>query len=196
MRHLFQAAKKEVGDLMKSKWLWLILGGFILVFFILGTSYAWYLLFSDTEVMVANLAISFEDSNRQVNLQDSSPLSDELGKQVVPYVFSITNTGTVTGTYRLIFKEQTPDMVNDGCTSYNQLRKDQMKYQLVLNQIPIAFGNLGELERDILDLRKIMPKEKNYYQLRVWVDQDQPGSEVVNRHFHYTIEVQSVEGES
>ncbi len=181
---------------MRSKWLWLILGGFLLVAFILGTSYAWYLLFSDTKVMVANLAISFEDSNRQVHLQDSFPISDELGKQVTPYVFSITNTGTVTGTYRLIFKEQSPDIANDGCTPYNQLRKDQMKYQLILNQIPIAFGNLGDLENDILDLRKILPKEKNYYQLRVWIDQDQLGEDVINRHFHYTVEVQSVEGES
>lgn len=180
---------------MKTKWLWLILGGILLVVFIFGVSYAWYRLFSDTNIVVANLAISFEDSDREVNIKDSYPVSDEEGGKGTPYSFSITNTGKVDASYRLVFKQQSPSVVNDGCDELSQLKREQLKYQLLLNQIPIAIGNLDELQNDILDLRQIQPGIKNYYQLRVWIDQDQMDADYTNKHFHYIVEVQSVEGE-
>ncbi len=178
-----------------KKGLLLFLGGVLLVIFILGTTYAWYQLFSRDENVVANLAISFENVGTSVNIQDTTPLSDAMGEEIEPYCFTISNTGSVDGTYQLLLKEQSPSVVNDGCTTSTLLSKDQLKYQLVLNNVVLATGKLSDLENDVLDLRKIAVDEQNHYQLRVWIDQSQDGASVVNKHFHYRVDVESVEGE-
>ena len=56
-------------------------------------------------------------------------MSDEEGLKLTPYVFTITNTGTLTADYEVFIQDDT-DMINQDNCSGNQLNKDYIRYKL------------------------------------------------------------------
>lgn len=172
---------------MKKRWPLLILAAIVLFLFILGTSYAWYDLFSKEEVFTANLEIAIDDNGKGVVITNAIPLTDEEGKLEEAYRFQVKNSGTGKGTYRLLIQEMPFNQLNDGCTSETLLERSQLRYQLIMNGKEIKSGSLANIKNNILDIRQINVKNLHKYELRIWVGAHAQNTDWQEKHFHYSV---------
>lgn len=180
---------------MKRSWPLLLLGGIILFLFILGTSYAWYVLFSHEETIAANLEISINDQGKGIVVTDATPITDEEGKQGVAYHFQVKNSGKAAGTYQLLIQEVPFNEIEDGCTNEDLLVREQLRYQLIMNGQEIMLDSLSNIKNNVLDLRTIEAKRQNKYELRVWVSESKEDTDWQDKHYHYSVVIVPTTGE-
>ena len=159
----------------------------------LGSAYAVFTSVSKSAdynvIKVGTLNIDFgEDSSNTINLRGHYPMSDEEGLKLKPYVFTITNTGTLAADYE-VFIQDDQDMINQDNCSSNQLNKDYIRYKLdtgsPANLSSIAGSNYkiatGSLEAG----------GSVTYTLYVWI-REGVGNDVLNKHYHGKIVVNGV----
>ena len=159
----------------------------------LGSAYAVFTSVSKSEdynvIKVGTLNIDFgEDSSNTIDLTGQYPMSDEEGLKLKPYVFTITNTGTLTADYEVFIQDDT-DMIEQDKCSGNQLNKDYIRYKLdtgsPANLSSIAGSNYkiatGSLEAG----------SSVTYTLYVWI-REGVGNDVLNKHYHGKIVVNGV----
>ena len=159
----------------------------------LGSAYAVFTSVSKSAdynvIKVGTLNIDFgEDSSNTINLRGHYPMSDEEGLKLKPYVFTITNTGTLTADYEVFIQDDT-DMIEQDKCSGNQLNKDYIRYKLdtgsPANLSSIAGSNYkiatGSLEAG----------SSVTYTLYVWI-REGVGNDVLNKHYHGKIVVNGV----
>ena len=159
----------------------------------LGSAYAVFTSVSKSEdynvIKVGTLNIDFgSDSSNTIDLTGQYPMSDEEGLKLTPYVFTITNTGSLTADYEVFIQDDT-DMINQDNCSGNQLNKDYIRYKLdtgsPANLSSIAGSNYkiatGSLE----------PGGSVTYTLYVWI-REGVGNDVLNKHYHGKIVVNGV----
>ena len=113
--------------MMKKKKTYLILGVLVTIAIIAGVSFAyWYNVFLQDQTNVVTtdcFKMSFEeDTTTNITLEKGYPITDEEGKNLKPYKFSITNICSSTNTYQInmesLERSTMPDrvmkvMVND-----------------------------------------------------------------------------------
>lgn len=174
---------------MGKKWLLLGLGGIVLFGFILGTSYAWYHLFSEQVDLTTTLEIQIQDDGKGVVLLDTIPMSDEEGKKTEPYIFEVSNKGNVIGNYKLLLQETPFNEIDDGCTKETLLNRSQLKYQLLLNGIEVSVGSVDQIQNNILDVRSLALSSANHYELRIWLPDSASNTDWQNKHYHYSIAI-------
>ena len=159
----------------------------------LGSAYAVFTSVSKSEdynvIKVGTLNIDFgSDSSNTIDLTGQYPMSDEEGLKLTPYVFTITNTGSLTADYEVFIQDDT-DMINQDNCSGNQLNKDYIRYKLdtgsPANLSSIAGSNYkiasGSLEAG----------GSVTYTLYVWI-REGVGNDVLNKHYHGKIVVNGV----
>ena len=161
----------------------------------LGSAYAVFTSVSKSAdynvIKVGTLNIDFgEDSSNTINLSGEYPMSDEEGVKLEPYVFTITNTGSLAADYE-VFIQDDLDMINsekENCANI-QLNKDYIRYKLdtgtPANLSSIAGSNYkiatGSLEAG----------KSATYTLYVWI-REGVGNDVLNKHYHGKIVVNGV----
>lgn len=156
----------------------------------LGSAYAVFTSISKSSdynvIKVGTLNIDFgEDSNNTINLSGQYPMTDEEGLKLTPYVFTVTNTGTLTADYE-VFIQDDQDMINqDGCSS-NQLNKDYIKYKLDTGS-PTVLSTIAGSNYKIAS-GSLNPGGSVTYTLYVWI-KDGVGNDVLNKHYHGKIVV-------
>lgn len=173
---------------MKRNWPILLIGGVVLFLFIIGTSYAWYDLFSKEEMVTTNLEITLKNS-KGVVIRNALPVQDEVGKNVEAYKFTVKNTGENAGGYKLLLEETPFNEIDDGCNEQTLLTRNQLKYQLLMNGKELEVALLSDVKNNILDLRTIDVKHKNDYELRIWVPDEVSHTDWQNKHYHYSIAI-------
>mgnify|MGYP001852433483 CR=1 FL=1 len=159
----------------------------------LGSAYAVFTSVSKSAdynvIKVGTLNIDFgADSSNTINLSGQYPVSDEEGMKLTPYVFTITNTGTLTADYEVFIQDDTDMIGQDNCSG-NQLNKDYIRYKLntgsPANLSSIAGSNYriatGSLEAG----------GSVTYTLYVWI-REGVGNDVLNKHYHGKIVVNGV----
>ncbi len=159
----------------------------------LGSAYAVFTSVSKSAdynvIKVGTLNIDFgSDSSNTIDLRGQYPMSDEEGLKLTPYVFTITNTGTLTADYEVFIQDDT-DMINQDNCSGNQLNKDYIRYKLdtgnPTNLSSIAGSNYkiasGSLEAG----------SSVTYTLYVWI-REGVGNDVLYKHYHGKIVVNGV----
>ena len=159
----------------------------------LGSAYAVFTSVSKSAdynvIKVGTLNIDFgADSSNTINLSGQYPVSDEEGMKLTPYVFTITNTGTLTVDYEVFIQDDTDMIGQDNCSG-NQLNKDYIRYKLntgsPANLSSIAGSNYriatGSLEAG----------GSVTYTLYVWI-REGVGNDVLNKHYHGKIVVNGV----
>ena len=159
----------------------------------LGSAYAVFTSVSKSAdynvIKVGTLNIDFgSDSSNTINLTGQYPMSDEEGLKLTPYVFTITNTGTLAADYEVFIQDDTDMIEQDNCSG-NQLNKDYIRYKLdtgsPANLSSIAGSNYkiatGSLEAG----------GSVTYTLYVWI-REGVGNDVLNKHYHGKIVVNGV----
>ncbi len=151
--------KKNISKNSKKDNIKLVLSFLILIFLIFNCSLLFYKFFNSKDpAIVSNLEVSLSNSKRSLS-------NEELNSDTtIPYTFNIINNGKVRAKYKVI--------LYDNASSGNSIKRENLHYQLILNNSIIKEGILSDIKDDILDLRSINSNNANEYNLKVWIDED------------------------
>lgn len=159
----------------------------------LGSAYAVFTSVSKSAdynvIKVGTLNIDFgEDSSNTIDLSGQYPMSDEEGLKLTPYVFTITNTGTLTADYEVYIQDDQDMISKDNCTN-NQLNKDYIRYKLDTGT-PANLSSLADSNYKIAT-GSLEAGGSATYTLYVWI-REGVGNDVLNKHYHGKIVVNGV----
>ena len=177
---------------MKNKIL-LICGFLLLVIFIALGTYTWYLFFLETGSGYSIVTgegtklgdIVLIDNGNSIYETDVSDVSDEDVNNVLPYKFKIVNQGNKIKKYTLYLEDLPVNSINDGCTTKTLLNREQLKYQLIVNNKVIKEDYLSSIQDNILDTRSVNGKDANAYELRIYIHDE--AKDWYGKHYHYRV---------
>ncbi len=173
----------------------------IFIFIIAVFSYA-YLLSITSEVATTSMGVtvscgfvSYSDDLNSINLSNTYPMSDNIGRKTEPYTFSVKNTCATPTSYIVYFVIPADSQINPQFISYefNNGEKSgvislldevdlhlELKYQLETMH-GYEVSQVFELFRDELN-----PNVTNYYNLKLWVNK-YASNNVMNKNFILTV---------
>lgn len=177
---------------MKNKVL-LICGSLLLLLFIVLGTYTWYLFFLRTTGEYSIVTgegtksgdIVLIDNGNSIYETDASDVSDEDVNNVLPYKFKIINQGNDLQEYTLYLEDLPVNSINDGCTNQTLLKREQLKYQLIVNSKVIKEDYLSNIKDNILDTRSVNGKDANAYELRIYIHDE--AEDWYGKHYHYRV---------
>ena len=171
-----------------------ILGILLVISLLVGMSYAiWYMTLKQpiSNVVASKcFSISIINEKNEINLEEAYPITDEDGKNLTPYSFTIKNTCSTFLSYKVkieILKESDlSEEYLDVLLNHEEISKlsnlesvevsDNDKYKKAYE---IASGSLGE-------------EDEEDYTLRIWMDYDTPPiSEVMNKSFKSKVTIEA-----
>ena len=180
---------------MKNK-LVLLIDGVILVLLLIFGTYVWYLYFlrysinnsknsnnTNTSVKVGDL--EFKEDSKGVYDANAKSIEDIEVKDVPAYSFRVINNGESDKDYTLLIEDITANLVDDGCSEDNLLARNDLKYQLILNDEIIKEDYLSNIKDNILDTRKLESKKTNTYSLKVYIHET--AKDWFGKHYHYKV---------
>ena len=169
----------------KEKWyknqkiiipMFIVLGLFIII----GTSYAlWQITLQQTDTNVITtgcLKLTLTEETDAINLASVSPTSDEDGKKLTPYTFTIENTCT-TDTNYVINLETTSTGDKILADNYVKAHLISNTDQLFLDKLLEKHINEEKVITDATNAYKLYQgtlgnKEKKQFSLRLWLDEE------------------------
>ena len=179
---------------MKNKTLIICAGILLLVFLTYGT-YAWYTYFLGISgnVVSSNATINsykvgdieFKEDAKGVYDADAKSIEDIDVDKVPAYNFSVLNNGNEEKEYTLYLEDVPVNLVDDGCTEEMLLSRNDLKYQLSLNNTVIKEDYLSNINDNILDNRKLEPNKTNTYSLKVYIHD--AATDWFSKHYHYKV---------
>lgn len=177
---------------MKNKTL-LICGFLLLIIFIGVGTYTWYLYFVKISANIPigpnnnpyiDGSIVLKDNGNSIIDSEANKIDDEKINQVIPYKFQIINNGQ-DREYTLYLEDLALNVIDDGCTAETLLTRNQLKYQLKLNDEVIKEDFLSNINNNILDKREIASNSENDYELRIYIHDEAEDWE--EKHYHYRV---------
>ncbi len=170
----------------KKKNVFMVMGLLIVCFLVIGVSYAvWQLTFTQTEKNVVTTGcfkVEFTDQN-PITLDKAYPVSDEEGKSLTPYTFTITNTCDSEANYYINLETVT--------SSEKKLAEKYIKASLKKEDNEEF---LNTLNSSYINLDKVLPEASSAYKLyqgvlkanevvtfslNLWMDNDTPTTDEV-----------------
>ena len=135
----------------------------------------------------SNVVVEVDDnSSLSISRGNAYPVTDEVGRQLNPYVFTLKNLGS-RANFQLRVINDTDAINEDGCSD-NLLSDVSVRYQLIKDGNIVSENLLSNLTNRVIET-DVLEKQTDYnYELRLWID-SQSGIEVMNKHFHGKIEV-------
>jgi len=117
---------------------------------------------------IGDFDFSFKNEQNSISLLNAYPMTDEEGKQLEAYKFSVTNTGDYKGDYTISLVEA--EEKKSQCTNCTFLDPSMLRYELTKE------GN-KQTPKDVvattlLDEGTLKPKESANYELRIWLKQE------------------------
>ena len=161
---------------MKNKIL-LWCGSLMLIIFLAFGTYYWYLYFlklnnnsSSTTTTTQNAGgITLIDNGNNVYDTDATNTDGDNLEDIEPYVFNVKNDNNKNGVYTLYIEDVPANAIKDGCTEETLLNRNQLRYQLILNEQIIKDDDLENIKDNILDSRTITANTVNHYKLKVYI---------------------------
>ena len=159
----------------------------------LGSAYAVFTSVSKSAeynvIKVGTLNIEFgADSSDTIDLSGEYPMSDEEGVTLEPYIFTISNTGSLAADYEVFIQDDQAMIEKEGCAS-NQLNKDYIRYRLDTGS-PANLSSIAESNYKIAR-GSLEAGGSVTYTLYVWI-REGVGNDVLNKHYHGKIVVNGV----
>ena len=146
--------------------------------FVVGISYAyWRLTYTQTGVnKIVSSCFSMELANEKnsITLDSAYPISDEKGKSLTPYSFTITNTCDLFASYTINLE------MLEGTTLDSKYIKTMINSEAItnLNSLETTDTSIeGTTESRVLFRGSLGAGDSTDYTLRIWMDSDTPFSE-------------------
>ena len=162
----------------RNKIIIIVLALLLTCFIIIGISYAyWKLTYQATSVhKIVSSCFSMELANEKNNitLDDAYPISDEKGKSLTPYSFTITNTCDLFASYTINLE------MLEGTTLDSKYVKTMINSEAITNLSNLETTETsmeGATESRILFKGSLGSGDSTDYTLRIWMDSDTPFSE-------------------
>lgn len=170
-----------------------ILSIFLVVIVILSSSFAIFTSIQKSEnynsITVGILKIDFsQDTANTLNLNGAYPIPDVNGLETEGYSFKISNTGNLNAQYKIRIVDDTEMINEDECAS-NLLDKSKIKVS-INDGTPFILDSKSSSDY-VVELASIAPGNIKEYTIKIWIDED-AGNEVLGRHYHGKIIVDSV----
>jgi len=162
---------------------------------LIGLSYAWLqiTLRGEKEINIfaaGSLRLVLDDTmTNGINITEAIPITDEEGKTLEEYTFTLENTGKVDSDYTIYLDDL--DLPEDK----TRMQDHFIKYYLVRDGKELALDLLsttGINPERILDSGSIESGEKFTYSLRMWIDQDAT-NEVMDTVFKGQLRVEAMQ---
>jgi hypothetical protein len=138
------------------------------------------------------LSVAYNDTDtglgNVISLNGAYPTSDTDGQATSPYVFKITNNGTLNANYTISIVDDTDMITTDGCSA-KQLDKNFVKFS-VNGGTPVILGSLSSSSY-VIKTGILNAGASKTYSVRVWLS-DTADATALGKHFHGKIEVNSV----
>ncbi len=159
-----------------------------LVLFVIIATYFWYSYFKDYANENQSQIVKLElINNGGINYINAIP--NDIESNIPTYYFRVRNNVDEEINYEITLDDVGPDKVNDGCNNSMLFQRDQLNYELKLDNKVIKSGVLSELGK-ILDSNKIQPNTVNDYSIRIWLN-DNAGENLL-KHYHYIVNIREV----
>lgn len=177
---------------MKSKSI-ISVGIFSLLIFTISASFLWYLYFVDceTKVLAQNKKFDFVRGVELVNGGSTTYLdatNNDNEENIPVYYFRVKNSTDSDFNYVIYFENAE---VNDGCTKETTLSREELEFELTLDNKVIRSGGLEIIHNNILDVNTILKNSVNDYSIKVKIKPDT--NNYANKHFHYKITMKEKE---
>ena len=153
----------------------IVLIGFILgILCIIGVSYAyWRLTLSQTgtnRITSGCLELQLTKEENAINLEDAYPLTDEEGRQTIPYSFTVENTCDLFASYTITLEVTKESTLNSSYVA-SMLNTNAIQTLNELEQTTVSDSNLYK-EAYILGTGSLGNGDSEDYTLRLWMDED------------------------
>ena len=164
-----------------------VVGVISLVIFMIFASILWYLYFNDYEKKLLSQNENTEFTrgvelinSGEVNYLNATNTDDD---SLIPtYYFRVKNSTDKNYNYVLYFENATS---NDGCTPATTFTRDDLEYELKLDNKVIKSGSLSTIKNNELDVNIVNANSVNDYSLKVRLKESVTDYE--NKHFHYIV---------
>lgn len=151
----------------------LIIISVLVLVLLIGASYAWYIITINSTknnvLKAGTLSLILNDkTSQEITMDKAIPVTDEEGQEYVPYTFTLENDGTIESAYTIYLDDAE-------LTNKERMADKYIKYSLTKNNGASTINLLsttGISPNRILDTGTIIPKEKIFYELRIWIDYD------------------------
>ena len=166
--------------------------GFVCVLVLVGIgTYLWYLYFHEYEsevLLTKNVRLEIINNGR-TNYINAVPNDDE---NVIPvYYFRVKNYVDVPLSYEIYLQDVSPTEAGDGCSWETAFTRNDLDYELKLDNKVVSSGKLSELKKDVLDRQRLDGTDTLDYSLRIWVNKDV--IHTLGRHYHYVVNIREIE---
>ena len=170
----------------------LLIGLILILVLVIGFSYGYYLLnrVQENNNVVGskcfNLEIASEENN--INLNNMYPISDEEGKSLNPYTFTLKNTCDMTASYTLSMEMLEGTTLN---SKYVDVMVNNGEIKLLTSYDEANTVLTGSTESRILDRGLLASNTSKDYSIRFWMDKDVEDIDSMNKSFQSKIIVDS-----
>lgn len=164
-----------------------VVGVFSLVIFMIFASILWYLYFNNYEgkLLSQNENTSFIRgveliNSGEINYLNATNTDDD---SIIPtYYFRVKNNTHQKYSYVLYFENATS---NDGCTPATAFTRNDLEYELKLDNKIIKKDGLNTIQNNVLDINTVNANSVNDYSLKVRLKENV--TDYANKHFHYIV---------
>ena len=170
----------------------LLIGLILILVLAIGLSYGYYLLskVQENNNVVGSkcfkLELASEENN--INLNNMYPISDEEGKSLTPYTFTLKNTCDMTASYTLSMEMLEGTTLN---SKYVDVMVNNGEIKLLTSYDETNTVLTGSTESRILDKGLLASNSSKDYSIRFWMDKDVEDSASMNKVFQSKIIVDS-----
>ena len=160
-----------------------------LIIFMGIAAYLWYIYFHDYEKKLIDENCKSEFVNL-VELKNTGNVNyvnadvDDSDSVVPVYYFSVINNSEKDFEYEVVIEDREG---NDGCDASSRLKREELEYELRLDNKIIKKAGLDTLTKNVIDTNIIKNKSTNDYSLKIKLKNDD--IDYHDKHFHYVVNI-------
>ena len=162
----------------------LLIGLILILVLVIGFSYGYYLLnrVQENNNVVGSKCFNLEFTNEKnaINLDNMYPISDEEGRKLTPYSFTITNTCDMLAGYTVNMEMLEGTTLN---SKYLDVMVNNEQIKLLTNYESTSTVITGSTESRILAKGTLAYNDSVDYTVRFWMDKDVEDTESMNKLF-------------
>lgn len=160
----------------------------VMVFSIVGTI-LWFMYFDryESDFLAKNVRLELLN-NGKINYYNAVPADEE--EDIPTYYFRVKNNVNVPISYEILLHDVSAKDANDGCSEKTLFKREQLNYEVMLDNKVIKKGILSDLQGDILISDKMEGSKVNDYALKVWLNEN--AKETLGKHYHYVVDIREI----
>ncbi len=106
-------------------------------------------------------------------------------RNIPTYYFRVKNNVEAPVYYDILLNDVSASEAGDGCSDGTLFTREELDYELKLDNKVLRTGTLSDLKENILDSNEMENVGVNDYSIRIYLNEK--AKNTLDRHYHYTI---------